>query len=236
MCGRYVLSQSLDDYAAAFGVARVHTEGLDPSYNVAPTDQVYAVVHHEGSRLLGTMRWGFLPHWAEQRNSIHINARAETIADKQVFREAFLNRRCLLPADGFYEWEQLSRGKLPHYIYARDAAPLALAGIWSRWRDPTTGERLTTCAIVTTAASPAIARIHARMPVAVPPEMWDRWLDREVRHPTFLSGLLASVTPRVLAWHPVSTLVNSVENNLPECIVPLPHPPPTDESLPGTEG
>ncbi len=221
MCGRYVIAQDVDTYARFFGVEEIRTEMLAESYNVAPTDSVYAVVDHEGKRLLGSFRWGLIPFWAESPRSGHINARAETVADKAMFRDSFARRRCLIPADGFYEWQQLDRGKLPHYIRLGDGSPMAFAGLWSRWRDRESGERIGSCAIITTEAHPALADIHGRMPVMLDPTVWNEWLDREVTDPYRARTLIQPLPEHTLSYHPVSTLVNDVRNNLPECIAPL---------------
>jgi putative SOS response-associated peptidase YedK len=227
MCGRFVQAQTPDVYARFFGAEPVVTEALAPSYNVAPTDAVYAVAEHDGERQLGTFRWGLLPFWAKDRKMAarNINARVETAADKPAFRDSFASRRCLIPADGFYEWERKEKGgKLPHYVHAEGAAPLAFAGLWARWRDPETEERLTTCTILTGEPSELVEPIHDRMPVVLPPDTWDEWLDRDNTDVDRLRALLAARSEVPLAEHAVSTLVNKVANNVPECIVPLETP------------
>ncbi len=222
MCGRFVIAQDVDSYARVFGVGETRTEGLSASYNVAPTDRVYAVVVGEGARLLGTLRWGLIPFWAEKPGTGHINARVETVAEKPSFKQAFARRRCLIPADGFYEWERLERGKLPHFIYRRDGAPMALAGLWSSWRSPDSGEPIASCTILTTRAHPSLEPIHGRMPVMLEPERWTDWLDPELTDPGQVHRLLQPAPQQAITEHPVSTLVNDVRNNLPECIEPLP--------------
>jgi putative SOS response-associated peptidase YedK len=169
VCGRYVIAQDVDTYASLFGVDEIRTEMLAANYNVAPTEAVYGVVDYEQKRLLGAFRWGLIPFWATSRTGGQINARAESVAEKTMFRDSFARRRCIIPADGFYEWQQLERGKLPHYIYLRDGSPMAFAGVWSSWRDRETGNRIRSCAIITTAAHPTLARIHGRMPVMLDP-------------------------------------------------------------------
>jgi putative SOS response-associated peptidase YedK len=223
MCGRFVLAKHAGDYAGHFGVTAIRTDDLEPNWNVAPTDPIYAVAEHEHERRLGTFRWGLLPFWAKDRKMAarNINARMETIATKPSFKESFLKRRCIIPADGFYEWERRQKGKLPHFIYAADRSPLALAGIWSAWRDPTTGERVTTCSIITGPPSQLVSPLHDRMPVILPPDTWDRWLDRGLHDPEVLEAVLTRGRETALGEHPVSTLVNKVQNNFPECIVPL---------------
>ncbi len=226
MCGRFVIAEPPDVYAGYFGAEAVATEALAPNYNVAPTDPVYAVAEHDGRRQLGTFRWGLIPYWAKDRKiaSRHINARVETAATKPAFRESFRRRRCLIPADGFYEWEQLADRprKLPHFIYAADRAPLAFAGLWGSWRDPETRERVTTCTILTGRPGPVVEPIHDRMPVLLPPAAWGSWLDPALRDVAALQAVLTSVKAPPLAEHAVSTLVNDVRNNFSECVEPLP--------------
>ncbi len=226
MCGRFVIAEPPDVYGDFFGVDEIRTEALAPSYNVAPTDPVYAVAEHDGRRQLGVFRWGLIPHWAKDRKAAarHINARVETAAEKPAFREYFERRRCLIPADGFYEWEVLGedRAKLPHYIYRSDRRPLAFAGLWARWRDPETDERVATCTILTGAPAGVVEELHDRMPVVLPKGAWGPWLDPGNRDVGGLRSLLASVTGPPLTEHAVSTLVNKVANNLPENVAPLP--------------
>ena len=227
MCGRYVISEDPATFADYFQVERTVTDTLDISYNVAPTDPVYAVAEHEGVRQMGTLRWGMIPHWAkDMKGPLNINARTETIASKPAFRDSFRRKRCILPASGFFEWEPKERGRLPHYITMTGGRPMALAGVWASWKDPETEEWLRSCSIITTRANDAIASIHARMPVILPPEHWDLWLDRTMRDTDAIEPLLVPIGADEIQEHPVSTLVNSVRNNLPENIVPLPPPPP----------
>lgn len=222
MCGRYVIAQDVDAYARFFGVSEIRAEMLVANYNVAPTDSVYAVVDHEERRLLGTFRWGLIPFWAESPTGGQINARAESVAEKAMFRDSFARRRCIIPADGFYEWQQLERGKLPHFIYLRDGSPMAFAGVWSTWRDRKTGDGVRSCAIITTNAHPSLAPIHGRMPVMLDPAVWDDWLDRTLTDPDLARTLIKPIHEIAITEHPVSTLVSNVRNNLPECIAPLP--------------
>lgn len=227
MCGRFVQALDPADYADYFGAEPAISESLAPSYNVAPTKQVYAVAEHDGRRMLGTFRWGLVPWWAEDPGigSRHINARAETLAERPAFKDSFLHKRCIVPADGFYEWQRRPEGgKLPHYIH-RSGEPLALAGLWASWKDPASGERLATCTIVTTDADDLLRPIHGRMPVVLPRGAWDRWLDRDADDREELEALLRSPDPRPMHAYPVSTLVNSVRNDYPECIAPLEDPP-----------
>jgi putative SOS response-associated peptidase YedK len=223
MCGRFVQAGVAGDYADFFGADVVVTEALNPSYNVAPTDPVYAIAEHGGERMLGTFRWGLLPFWAKDRKlaARNINARMETAAEKPAFRDSFATKRCLIPADGFYEWEPRPKGKLPHYIYRSSGEPLALAGLWASWKDPDSGERVRTCTILTGRPDDLVAPIHDRMPVVLPRKGWDEWLSPDNHDAAALHELLDNVGRPQLAEHPVSTLVNKVANNVPELIDPL---------------
>ncbi len=229
MCGRFVQALDPQEYAEHFGAAEAFSETLKPSYNVAPTKHVYAVVGAEGGRRLGVLHWGLVPHWAKDPGigSRLINARAESLAEKAAFRDSFRRRRCIIPADGFYEWERReSGGKLPHYVFAVDAKPLALAGLWSSWRDPDAEEWLNTCTIITTTPNELVRQIHDRMPVILDAEHWERWLDPEVEDVEELSSMLVPAAGGTLAGHPVSSLVNSTRNDFLECILPLQGRPP----------
>lgn len=216
MCGRFSLTGDLDFYAEYFGVDEVLTEPLDKSWNVAPTDPVYVVAERGGKRQLGSMAWGLVPHWAKDTKSIHINARAETVATTPAFRDSFTRKRCLIPADGFYEWEPPERGRAPHWVYRADGHPLVFAGIWASRLDPDSGNWHRTCSILTQEARGTIASIHDRMPVALVPEVWEAWLDRELQDPEAALGLLRPIDPDSIMEHLVSRQVNSVKNNTPD--------------------
>lgn len=226
MCGRFVQSHDPGFYADAFQVEVIKTDPLPASYNVAPTNPVYAIAHHEGVRLLGSFRWGLIPWWAKDRKGAarNINARAETVATKPAFRDSFAKRRCVIPADGFYEWKRLPKGKLPHYIYGADLKPLGFAGIWASWKNPESGERISSCSIITGKPNELVGDIHDRMPVILTEESWTLWLDREVEDSNALQALLTVYPGSAMAQHPVATLVNKVANNYPECIEPLDTP------------
>lgn len=223
MCGRFVQAIDPQGYADFFDAAFSISVPLSPSWNVAPTDQVYAVAEHDGERRLGTFRWGLVPWFAKEIKvgARHINARAETVATTAAFKHSFRSRRCIVPADGFYEWEpRETGGKLPHYVHYRDGSPLALAGLWGSWRSPE-GERVTSCTIVTTTPNDLVAPIHDRMPVVLPRDHWGVWLDRDLDDVDELRGLLRPAAAGLLTEYPVSTLVNKVDNNYPDCIAPL---------------
>jgi len=223
MCGRFVQAHDGAEYAEHFGAVLSVSEALAPSWNVAPTDSVYAVAEHEERRLLGTFRWGLIPWFAKdiKIGARHINARAETVHSKASFKDSLTNRRCLIPADGFYEWEpKETGGKVPHYLFSKDGSPLALAGLWASWRDEE-GVRLTSCTVITTAPNQLVAPIHERMPVVLPAARWDQWLDPEFADIESLRAMLIPIGSDAMAEYPVSTLVNKVANNYVECIAPL---------------
>jgi putative SOS response-associated peptidase YedK len=220
MCGRYVLGGDAADYAEYFGADRIVADDLEPSYNVAPTDRIYTVAEWDGERLLGTMKWGFVPFWAKDFKSIQINARAESFTTKPMFRDSAARKRCIIPADGFYEWEPKERGRAPHWVYRADGFPMGFAGIWSTWRDPETEELVRTCAIVTTEARGAIAAIHDRMPVSLSPDSWDAWLDREITDPGEVEALIVPIDADLIMEHEVAPTVNSVRNNDPSLTEP----------------
>jgi putative SOS response-associated peptidase YedK len=192
------------------------TEPLDKSWNVAPTDPVYVVVEREGKRQLDSMAWGLVPHWAKDNKSIHINARSETVATTPAFRDSFARKRCLIPADGFYEWEPPERGRAPHWVYRADGHPMVFAGVWASRLDPDSGGWHRTCSILTQEAEGTIASIHDRMPVALVPEVWEAWLDRDLQDPEAALGLIRPIDPDSIMEHLVSRQVNSVKNNTPD--------------------
>ncbi|KAA3635878.1 MAG: SOS response-associated peptidase [Armatimonadetes bacterium] len=222
MCGRFVQVEKPEFYAEHFQTDFVRTETITPSWNVAPTMDVYAVAQHDGDRVLTSFRWGLVPFWAKDRKigSRAINARVETAADKPMFRDSFATRRCLIPLDGFYEWERKAKGKLPHYIHNKDGSPLAAAGLWASWRDKETDERLLTCTILTGKPNELLEPIHDRMPVIIDEEHWDPWLDPQTGADA-VQGLVRVYPASRLVEYPVSTLVNNVRNDTADNLTPL---------------
>ncbi len=217
MCGRYVAATPPDQLAELFGVTDVRTADLGPRWNVAPTLNVYSVAEgSDGERRLGAFRWGLVPWFATDPGggAKMINARAETVGEKPAFRRALERRRCLLPADGFYEWLRTGKERLPHLFTAADGSVLAFAGLWEVWRpkDAPDAEPLRTCAIITTRANGTMRPIHDRMPVVLPPEVWDRWLDRAPAKAADLADLLEPPPDDLLVSRPVSMRVNNVKN------------------------
>jgi putative SOS response-associated peptidase YedK len=216
MCGRFSITGDLDFYAEYFGVDDVLTQRLEKSWNVAPTDPVYVIAEREGERQLRSMKWGLIPHWAKDTRSIHINARSETIATTPAFRDSFARKRCLIPADGFYEWEPAEKGRTPHWVYRADGYPMVFAGIWASRKDPETVEWQRTCSIITKEAEGVISSIHDRMPVSLVADVWDTWLDRDLQDPEAAMSLIQTIEPDSIMEHIVSSRVNSVKNNTPD--------------------
>lgn len=212
MCGRYASARSVQDLAETFGISADRVEGVaDPDWNVAPTKPVTVVVETSGRRVLETMRWGLVPSWASDPGigSRLINARMETVQDKPAFRDALTARRCLLPADGWYEWAlQPGGSRQPYYLTPADGRVLAFAGLWERWYDAE-GRLLVTTTIVTGPAPPDLRTIHDRAPLVIGPEDWSDWLD--VRIPA--ATLLIPTREGVVRAHPVSSDVGDVRAN-----------------------
>lgn len=273
MCGRYAQSRNVQQLRFDFGLPEESLPGedvdtrawppleeLEPDYNISPGRPVYAVLGpppqggeaaEPGPRSLHTLRWGLIPSWAKDRNIGYrmINARSETVADKPAFRTAFRRRRCLLPADAYYEWQLIGRDgtvqastspatdpdhkkrkakadKKPYSIhYPGGGEPLAMAGIFERWRDPEAPEEdpagwVWSCAVITTEAAPELAHIHERMPVIVPRQDWAAWLDPGTG-PDELAHIMADTPADRLAVDEVSTDVNTIKNNRPDLLTPL---------------
>jgi putative SOS response-associated peptidase YedK len=198
-------------------------EALGPRYNVAPTDPLAVVIGREEGRRVELHRWGLVPAWAKSvaaAGSRMINARAESVATSGAFRSSFLRRRCLIPADGFYEWRRDGRQRLPFLITRRDGQPLAMAGVWSPWRDPLSGDWLLSCAVVTTRANATVGTLHDRMPVLLDSGTWPTWLDPDVSDADLLSTLLAPAPDGMLSIRPVSRRLNKVGNEGAELLVP----------------
>jgi putative SOS response-associated peptidase YedK len=225
MCGRFLSLSSTEQLAERFEVDEVRTDPLEPRYNVAPSTPVYAIIDDGTSRRLGTLRWGLVPHWATGRKGRQpINARLETVATSRMFAPSFERRRCLLPADGFYEWQPRGEGarKQPFHLADPTGAPLAFAGIWSVWRDPEVEDPdpLFSTAIVTTAADGEMADIHHRMPLMLPPSLWRDWLTASPDEaPHLLETVGALRAPRLTATS-ITDRVNDVRNEGPELLEP----------------
>ncbi len=246
MCGRYASSRRPEDLVEEFEIDKVEVpEPLPADYNVAPTKQVYAVVERaprDGEepaapeRQLRTVRWGLVPFWAKDPSigNKMINARMETVHEKPAYRRPFASRRCLLPADGYYEWyptEQRTRAgkpvKQPFFIHPADGGVLAMAGLYEIWRDPTRDDDdpqrfLWTCTVITTTAEDSVGHIHDRMPLMVERDRWSAWLDPGRSGVEELTPLLVPAAPGRLEAYPVGTAVNNVRNNGAELLDALP--------------
>ena len=224
MCGRYALKTSVPEIARILGA--VTSEEFAPSYNVAPSRHVpICRAGGEGVRELTLLRWGLVPHWAKAVNERYrmINARAETVAKKPAFRTPFRKRRCLVPADGYFEWKAGPQRKQPYFIHRSDESPMFLAGLWDRWEMGEDGP-LDSFAIVTTSASADVAGVHDRMPVLIDADNHDFWLDPEIQDSHRLLPLLEPHSGKDLMLTPVSTFVNNPRNDDPRCIEPVAQP------------
>ena len=222
MCGRFVQNISLEALQQNFNI-RTTAPDIRPNYNVAPTQEILAVVKHDNENTLEKFHWGLVPFWAKDVSigSRMINARAETVSQKPSFRNAFKKRRCLIPADGFYEWTGEKGKKQPHYVTIPSGEPLAFAGLWESWTNKDDESVYKSCTIITTAASESIREIHHRMPVILDPKFHEKWLDVEIQDPKELEPLLQDGIIHEMKYYSVSTFVNSVKNNDPNCIKPI---------------
>ena len=220
MCGRYSLIADIQELARQF---EFDGSGFDnsPRYNVAPTQSVLTITHRE-ERQGDYMRWGLIPSWAKDASigNRMINARGETVAQKPSFRNALQRRRCLVLADGFYEWQEAGKSKRPMRIVLKSGEPFAFAGLWESWRSPE-GETVRSCTIVTTAANDLLRPIHERMPVILPRELEEFWLDGDVTDSAALTDVLAPYPDEAMEFFQVSPLVNKAANNGPDLIVPV---------------
>ena len=220
MCGRFIQRASGDDLAERFHLSA--PAALPPRYNLAPSQSVWAVrAAAAGGRELFALRWGLAPAWAPEPRTAYQthNARAETAAEKPTYRQAFRRRRCLIPADGFYEWRPIGARKQPYCIAPADGRPFAFAGLWERWeRD---GQVLESCTILVTQANAQVAPIHDRMPVILDPAAEARWLDPELTDPAVLRPLLVPCPPERLRVWPVSGAVNSSRHDGPDLMAPV---------------
>lgn len=219
MCGRFAITLPDDAMAALFDAVPGNDLPGVPNYNVCPTNQIHTVTSDDGHRRLRPMRWGFLPHWYKSPTDgpLLINARAETIAEKPAFRAACRERRCLIPASGFYEWTKDAEGnRLPWYIHPTEGDTLAFAGVWQVWDKA--DEPLTTCAIVTTGANSAMSNIHHRMPVVLAKDNWAKWLGEEGKG---AATLMQAAPEDALAFYRVDPKVNSNRASGEDLITPI---------------
>jgi putative SOS response-associated peptidase YedK len=238
-----VSSSPPDELARYFDVEKLGESVLEPSFNVAPSNDVYVVVETGGIRRLETFHWGLIPFWAKDASTGNkmINARAETVAEKNAYKHAFKKRRCIIPADGFYEWKKVpgQKAKQPYFIHRADGEPMAFAGLWEVWRPDNDrkdgeeaaaeGELIRSCTIITGQPNEKVADIHDRMPVMLPPNKWAEWLDPENNDLDTLGKLLVPAPASLIAAHPVSTAVNNVRSKGAELAEPV---DPDDPSIP----
>lgn len=224
MCGRFTLRTPLQLVLKIFGLEMHDSLTWKSRYNLAPTQEVLAIRQaKEGPLEPVKFRWGLIPSWAKDTKlgASMINARSETISEKPAFRTAFKRRRCLVAADGYFEWQTTGKAKQPYYIHMADERPFAFAGLWESWSGPKEeplSEPMETCTLITTSANATTAPVHDRMPVILPREVWDRWLDPEFEGKEQLLALLKPYEGDDLTLRPVSTLVNNPRNDKPEAI------------------
>jgi putative SOS response-associated peptidase YedK len=219
MCGRFVITSAPEALRKLLGYKE--QPNFPPRYNIAPTQPIPVVRLDQGERHFTLMRWGLIPSWVKdpKQFALLINARLEGIAEKPSFRAAMKRRRCLIPADGFYEWQKRGKTKQPYFIRARNRAPFAFAGHWETWADRDGGE-IETAAIVTCAANKTLAPVHERMPVIVPPEHYDAWLDSDKNEAKQAAALIGPAPEDFLEAYEISTRVNSVKNDRAENLDP----------------
>lgn len=219
MCGRFVRSSPLSSIVEIFNVESPPPE-VSASYNIAPTQEIL-IINNRGKRELVKCRWGFLPPWVKDLSEgSMINARAETIDEKPSFKAAFKKQRCLIISDGFYEWKKVNRKKVPHFIRLRSGKPFGFAGLYNHWTSPN-GEKICTCTIITTEANDLIAPIHDRMPVIVPQNKVDMWLDPGFQDLEALKEILRPYPSDEMEMFPVSSKVNPAKFDSATNVVPL---------------
>jgi putative SOS response-associated peptidase YedK len=220
MCGRFVITSPPAALRQIFGY--LEQPNFPPRHNIAPTQPIPVVILENGARHFRLMRWGLLPGWVKdpRKFTLLINARSETVTEKPAFKNAIRRRRCLIPADGYYEWQGSEKPKRPFFIHRRDGAPIGLAGLAETWVGPN-GEELDTVAIVTAPASADLAVLHRRVPVTIAPDDFDRWLDCRVDIAEDVMALLRAPEEGEFAWHGISTRVNRVVNDDAQLILPI---------------
>ena len=222
MCGRFTLTDPDADLAVQFNLPEIPE--MSPRYNIAPTQPVAAVRIAPGTALreMVLLRWGLIPFWAKDLSigARMINARSETVAEKPAFRAAFRRRRCLVVADGFYEWQKQNGAKQPYHIRLQDTRPFAFAGLWEHWEGPD-GSEIESCTLLTTQPNDLLKPLHNRMPVILHPRDYNLWLDPEIQDTSALRPLFHPYPPHDMEAYPVSRWVNSPDNDEPRCIQPL---------------
>lgn len=226
MCGRYVLTLDFEDvYNILMNNYNIDDMGqlkdnYQPNYNVAPGQQVLAVIKHRDQHRCGFLKWGFIPEFAKDDSFAYkmINARSESVDEKPSYKYAFAHHRCLLLSDGFFEWQKSNEGKIPQLIRLKDNGTFAMAGLYSMWRDPK-GKKISTCTILTTQSNALMEPIHNRMPVILPPEAQQIWLNQSIKDPEPLKEILRPYPSNAMYHYQVSNDVNSSRNNSPQNII-----------------
>lgn len=218
MCGRFSLGVDTQVIAERFEVAP-GTFDWGPRYNIAPTQLCSTIIVSDNKRIWSQMRWGLIPHWSKEQKTAFqmINARADSVTSKPIYREIFKKRRCLVPADGFYEWKKTSRGKVPFRVTLNDEKPFAFAGLWDSWQDEK-GVQLLSFTIVTTEANSLVAPLHDRMPLILKREDEAKWLDPSLQDTDKLEPLLKPYPAEDMKLYEVLPIVNSWKEDNPECI------------------
>ncbi|TXK70642.1 SOS response-associated peptidase [Paenibacillus sp. N3.4] len=219
MCGRYTITVTLDELLLRYDISYNYSARYSPKYNVAPGQLIMAVIHDGEKNKLGELRWGLIPEWAKDDKSAYqmLNARAETLADKPAFRKPLERKRCLIPADSFYEWKGTGKQKQPMRIMLRSQEVFSIAGLYDTWVSPE-GNRISTCTVITTAANELVADIHDRMPVILTKESEALWLDRSIKDVAVLRPLLQPYPTDDMLAYPVSSRVGNVRNDDKSCI------------------
>lgn len=219
MCGRFTAAKKADEIAKTFGLKAGKVPPIAPQYNVSPSSPVLGLYAQGREKRLDYFTWGLVPVWAKDPliGSRMINARAETVLEKPSFRGPFKNSRCLVVADGFYEWKRTGQAKQPYFVHLKSGDPFGFAGLWSHWTGPD-GSEIKSCAILTTAPNALMRPIHDRMPVILPREHIDEWLDHDCFESVRLAGLLKPYPDEALEAYPVGTFVNSPSNDSPKCV------------------
>jgi putative SOS response-associated peptidase YedK len=220
MCGRFTLTENPQVLRDVFDLS-TPPQGMEPRYNIAPTQPV-AVISNDDPRNLTYFRWGLVPSWSKDLSmgSKLINARSETAHEKPAFRAAFRRRRCIIPASGFFEWKQADGKKIPHYIHPLEDQIFGFAGLWEIWHSPD-GDELRTCTILTTSANEFMSSLHDRMPVILPRELFEEWLQPGEQPLEVLIPMMKPYRPDAMTAYPVSTMVNRPGNDVPDVIQPV---------------
>ena len=221
MCGRFTLKTPEAQIREAFNLGNAEPIGLSPRYNIAPSQDIPIIRDAKSGHELVLAKWGLVPHWSKEPKTKYstINARIETVAEKSTYRSSFKRRRCLIPADGFYEWKVINGKKIPHYIRMQDSDVFAFAGIWDRWEGE--NETLVSCSIIVKPANEVIKPLHERMPAIIAPAHYDLWLDPRITDKAEIMEYLNSAPSGSLKFYPISTRVNSPKNDDDRCIQPV---------------